>query len=157
MSDVEDDFQQHSGGLDEEHEEEEEEEEVEHPPKKDRRRYDADEEDEDEEDEEEEEEGESEDEEGGQRGRRVAQPTQTRRGDPTIIPWAREIGVDPQKMHVMQTSLFRMPEEERALKALNEPPSRRRLLLTSSLSRKHSRDSEGDGLRADSQQVRRYS
>ena len=114
-------------------------------------------EDEDEEDEEEEEEGESEDEEGGQRGRRVAQPTQMRRGDPTIIPWAREIGVDPQKMHVMQTSLFRMPEEERALKALNEPPSRRRLLLTSSLSRKHSRDSEGDGLRADSQQVRRYS
>ncbi|CDO77082.1 hypothetical protein BN946_scf184473.g26 [Trametes cinnabarina] len=74
-------------------------------------------------------------------------------GDPTIIPWAREIGVDPQKMHVMQTSLFRMPEEERALKALNQPQSsRKRLLLTSNLSRKHSRDSEGEGLRADSRQ-----
>ena len=137
-------------------EEQEEEEENEEQDEEDEEEDEED-EDEDEEDEEEEEEGESEDEEGGQRGRRVAQPTQTRRGDPTIIPWAREIGVDPQKMHVMQTSLFRMPEEERALKALNEPPSRRRLLLTSSLSRKHSRDSEGDGLRADSQQVRRYS
>lgn len=75
-------------------------------------------------------------------------------GDPTIIPWAREIGVDPQKMHVMQTSLFRMPEEEKALKALNQPQSRKRLLLTSNLSRKHSRDSEGEGQRADSRQVR---
>ncbi|KAI8976665.1 nuclear protein 96-domain-containing protein [Trametes punicea] len=73
-------------------------------------------------------------------------------GDPTIIPWAREIGVDPQKMHVMQTSLFRMPEEEKALKALNEPQARRRLLLPSNLSRKHSRDSDGEGLRADSRQ-----
>lgn len=75
-------------------------------------------------------------------------------GDTTIIPWAREIGVDPQKMHVMQTSLFRMPEEERALKALNQPQSRKRLLLPSTLSRKHSRDSEGEGYRADSRQVR---
>ncbi|EIW55247.1 uncharacterized protein TRAVEDRAFT_130647 [Trametes versicolor FP-101664 SS1] len=73
-------------------------------------------------------------------------------GDTTIIPWAREIGVDPQKMHVMQTSLFRMPEEERALKALNQPQSRKRLLLPSTLSRKHSRDSEGEGYRADSRQ-----
>ncbi|RPD56020.1 hypothetical protein L227DRAFT_509201 [Lentinus tigrinus ALCF2SS1-6] len=117
---------------------------------------DTDDDEEEDEEEEGEEEGDSEDEdedEGGQRGRRVAQPAQAQRGDPTIIPWAREIGVDPQKMHVMQTSLFRMPEEERALKALNEPPSRRRLLITSSsLSRKHSRDSEGDGLRADSRQ-----
>ncbi|KAI9069844.1 hypothetical protein FKP32DRAFT_1586561 [Trametes sanguinea] len=75
------------------------------------------------------------------------------RGDPTIIPWARELGVDPQKMHVMQTSLFRLPEEERALKALNQPqPSRKRLLLPTNLSRKHSRDSDGEGLRADSRQ-----
>ncbi|KAI0642596.1 nuclear protein 96-domain-containing protein [Trametes meyenii] len=73
-------------------------------------------------------------------------------GDPTIIPWARQIGVDPQKMHVMQTSLFRMPEEEKALRALNQPQPRKRLLLTSNLSRKHSRDSEGEGLRADSRQ-----
>ncbi|EJF57390.1 hypothetical protein DICSQDRAFT_157411 [Dichomitus squalens LYAD-421 SS1] len=90
------------------------------------------------------------------RGRRSAQPTRaqlSRQGDPTIIPWAREIGVDPQKMHVMQTSLFRMPEEERVLKALNEPQPRRKLLqLKSALTRKHSRDSEGEGLRADSRQ-----
>ena len=82
---------------------------------------------------------------GGGRGHPVV--------DSTIIPWAREIGVDPQKMHVMQTSLFRMPEEERALKALNEPLSRRKLLLPSSRARKHSRDSEGEGHRADSRQV----
>ncbi|RDX47214.1 hypothetical protein OH76DRAFT_1354468 [Lentinus brumalis] len=112
-----------------------------------------DDEDDDEEEEEEETGSESEaEEEGGQQRRRGAQPVQTRHGDPTIIPWAREIGVDPQKMHVMQTSLFRMPEEEKALKALNEPHPRRRLILTSNLSRKHSRDSEGDGLRADSRQ-----
>ncbi|KAI0716436.1 nuclear protein 96-domain-containing protein [Earliella scabrosa] len=117
------------------------------------------EEDEEEEDEEEEnEEGEDEDsgsEDDGRRGRGGAQPSRTRRGppgDPTLTPWAREIGVEAQKMHVMQASLFRMPEEERALKALNQPPSRRKLLVTSSLSRKHSRDSEGDGLRADSRQ-----
>ena len=76
-------------------------------------------------------------------------------GNPTIIPWAQRVGVDAQKMHVMQTSLFRMPEEERALKALNEPQPRRKLLqLKSALTRKHSRDSEGEGLRADSRQVR---
>ncbi len=120
---------------------------------------DEDDEDDDEDDDEEEEEEETgsaseAEEEGGQQRRRGAQPVQTRHGDPTIIPWAREIGVDPQKMHVMQTSLFRMPEEEKALKALNEPHPRRRLILTSNLSRKHSRDSEGDGLRADSRQVR---
>ncbi|KAI0332827.1 hypothetical protein GY45DRAFT_1245970 [Cubamyces sp. BRFM 1775] len=104
------------------------------------------------------EESEEEESEDDTRGRRTLQLKPGARGqrgppgDPTIIPWAREIGVDPQKMHVMQTSLFRMPEEERALKALNQPQSRRRLLLTSNLSRKHSRDSEGDGLRADSRQ-----
>ncbi|KAI0739083.1 nuclear protein 96-domain-containing protein [Daedaleopsis nitida] len=97
-------------------------------------------------------EGEEEDRQRGRGGTHTSQTRQGPRGDPTIIPWAREIGVDPQKMHVMQTSLFRMPEEERALKALNQPQSRRKLLLTSSLNRKHSRDSEGDGLRADSRQ-----
>src|ERR1700683_3693957 len=30
------------------------------------------------------------------------------RGDPTSIPWAQQLRVDAQKMHVMQTSLFRM-------------------------------------------------
>ncbi|KAF8893231.1 hypothetical protein CPB84DRAFT_1848696 [Gymnopilus junonius] len=41
-------------------------------------------------------------------------------GDPNIIPWAQHVGVDAQKMHVMQTSLFRMEEEAAALKAASE-------------------------------------
>ena len=118
----------------------------------------SEEEEEEEEDAEEDDESEDSEEDGRRRGRNSAQPPRgqlSRQGDPTIIPWAREIGVDPQKMHVMQTSLFRMPEEERALKALNEPQPRRKLLqLKSALTRKHSRDSEGEGLRADSRQVR---
>ncbi|KAH9941590.1 nuclear protein 96-domain-containing protein [Epithele typhae] len=84
--------------------------------------------------------------------RQRQQTRQASRVDPTITPWARQLGVDPQKMHVMQAALFRMPEEERALKAMNEAqPSKKRLLLPSR-ARKHSRDSEGDGLRADSRQ-----
>ncbi|OBZ67690.1 Nuclear pore complex protein Nup98-Nup96, partial [Grifola frondosa] len=69
--------------------------------------------------------------------------------DPTIIPWAREIGVEAQKMHVMQTSMFRMPEEDAVLRTLNEPQSRGKDAL---LHRKHSRDSEGDGARGESLQ-----
>jgi nuclear pore complex protein Nup98-Nup96 len=74
--------------------------------------------------------------------------------DPSIIPWARHVGVEPQKMHVMQTSLFRMPEEAAALENATQP---RRLLshLTNiNMPRKHSRDSDGEGLRVDLQQVR---
>ncbi|CAA7267293.1 unnamed protein product [Cyclocybe aegerita] len=80
-------------------------------------------------------------------------------GDPTIIPWAQHVGVDAQKMHVMQTSLFRMPEEAAALKAMNQPPKAKgpaiRLDLGSkgqSVNRKHSRDSDGEGLRMDSRE-----
>ncbi|KAI9465711.1 nuclear protein 96-domain-containing protein [Lactarius psammicola] len=70
-----------------------------------------------------------------------------RRGNASIIPWAQRIGVDPQKMHVMQASLFRAPETAEALKQLNaEKPDRARL-TPNGLHRKHSRDSEGDGLR----------
>ena len=81
------------------------------------------------------------------------------RGDPTIIPWAQHVGVDAQKMHVMQTAFFRAPEEAAALKSLNEPtkgPSRIRLEVhrNAKVNRKHSRDSEGDGLRLDSREVR---
>ncbi|KAF8962583.1 nuclear protein 96-domain-containing protein [Flammula alnicola] len=89
-------------------------------------------------------------------------PPRTRtnaRGDPTIIPWAQHVGVDAQKMHVMQTSLFRMPEEAAALKSLNEPTKARtpgvRLdvnLKNQAMSRKHSRDSDGEGLRLDSRE-----
>ncbi|KAH7923076.1 hypothetical protein BV22DRAFT_1036756 [Leucogyrophana mollusca] len=70
------------------------------------------------------------------------------RGDASVIPWARHVGVDAQKMHVMQTSLFRMPEEAALLKSLNHP-TRSRFQLLPTVNRKHSRDSEGDGLRLD--------
>ncbi|EDR08209.1 uncharacterized protein LACBIDRAFT_297625 [Laccaria bicolor S238N-H82] len=84
-------------------------------------------------------------------------PRQHVNGNPTIIPWAQQIGVDAQKMHVMQTSLFRMPEAA-ALRALNQPTrpqqtTRQNLVLPAqSLNRKHSRDSDGDGLRFDSRE-----
>lgn len=85
-------------------------------------------------------------------------PRQHVNGNPTIIPWAQQIGVDAQKMHVMQTSLFRMPEAAalRALDQLTRPQqtTRQNLVLPAqSLNRKHSRDSDGDGLRFDSQEV----
>ncbi|KAG5220771.1 ubiquitin-conjugating enzyme [Salix suchowensis] len=48
-------------------------------------------------------------------------PTRARVGDPSLIPWAQQVGVDAQKMLVMQTSLFRMPEEAAALKEIEKP------------------------------------
>lgn len=90
-------------------------------------------------------------------------PAKTRlnnpRDDPTIIPWAKHVGVDAQTMHVMQTSLFRMPEEAAALKALQQVPKPMttvRLDVSTrnqTVNRKHSRDSDGDGLRIDSREV----
>ncbi|KAF8069104.1 nuclear protein 96-domain-containing protein [Lyophyllum atratum] len=82
----------------------------------------------------------------------VSPPPPRTRGDPTIIPWAQHIGVDAQKMHVMQTSLFRMPEEAAALKALNQPSRTNLRVPLQPLNRKHSRDSDGDGLRTDSRE-----
>ncbi|KAG6899672.1 hypothetical protein C0993_008026 [Termitomyces sp. T159_Od127] len=78
-------------------------------------------------------------------------PPPRARGDPTLTSWAQHVGVDAQKMHVMQTSLFRVPEEAAALKALNQPqPSRPSLRVPlQPLNRKHSRDSDGDGFRPD--------
>ena len=77
-----------------------------------------------------------------------------RRGDPSIIPWAQRIGIDPQKMHVMHASFF--PGPESAAEALRhssaEKPNRTRL-TPNGLHRKHSRDSEGDGLRAATREV----
>lgn len=70
----------------------------------------------------------------------------------TVASWAGRVGIDAQKMHVMQTSLFRMPEEAAALQAMNQP-MRSRFKLSPTVSRKHSRDSVGDG-RLDSQEVR---
>jgi nuclear pore complex protein Nup98-Nup96 len=71
-----------------------------------------------------------------------------RRGDPSIIPWAQRIGIDPQKMHVMHASFFPGPESAETAKQLNaEKPDRARW-TPNGLHRKHSRESEGDGLRA---------
>lgn len=92
-------------------------------------------------------------------------PPPRQRNNPTIIPWAQQIGVDAQKMHVMQASLFRMPEEAAAMKAaaaaaattnnptLSKPPTKSRLQLPKHMSRKHSRDSDGDGPRMESREV----
>ncbi|KAG6804864.1 hypothetical protein H0H93_006487, partial [Arthromyces matolae] len=56
-------------------------------------------------------------------------------------------------MHVMQTSLFRVPEEAAALKALNEPqPPRPSLRVPLQMNRKHSRESDADVLRIDSRE-----
>ncbi|KZP25015.1 hypothetical protein FIBSPDRAFT_856394 [Athelia psychrophila] len=72
------------------------------------------------------------------------------RGDPTIIPRAKQVGVDAQRMHVMQTSLFRQPEEAAAMRANKTVLSSKRLqLLPQPINRKHSRESDGDGLRVD--------
>ena len=70
--------------------------------------------------------------------------------DPSLIPRAQQLGVEPQRMHVMQASLFRTEDDAEGV-----PTRRRPLALSSSLSltRKHSRDSDGEGLRQDSQQV----
>ena len=70
--------------------------------------------------------------------------------DTSLIPRAQQLGVEPQRMHVMQASLFR-PEDD----AEGVPIRHKALALSSSLSlsRKHSRDSDGEGLRQDSQQV----
>ncbi|THV04722.1 hypothetical protein K435DRAFT_746502 [Dendrothele bispora CBS 962.96] len=72
--------------------------------------------------------------------------------DPTIIPRAHTVGIDAQRMHVMQTSLFRMPEEAAALKAMSKPARTSLRPLDQHLNRKHSRDSDGDGLRLESRE-----
>ena len=94
-------------------------------------------------------------------------PSKTRlnnpRDDPTIIPWAKHVGVDAQTMHVMQTSLFRMPEEAAALKALQQAPKPMTTVRldasarNQTVNRKHSRDSDGDGLKIDSREVGSFS
>jgi nuclear pore complex protein Nup98-Nup96 len=76
-----------------------------------------------------------------------------RRGDPSVIPWAQRIGIDPQKMHVMHASLFPRPESAEAVKQLSVDKPDRMRLTPNGLHRKHSRDSEGDGLRAATQEV----
>ncbi|KAH7886919.1 nuclear protein 96-domain-containing protein [Phlebopus sp. FC_14] len=69
---------------------------------------------------------------------------ENQRPESLAVPWAKHVGVDAQKMHVMQTSLFRMPEEAAALQAISRP-LRPRFRLSPTVGRKHSRDSLGDG------------
>jgi len=81
------------------------------------------------------------------------------RGDTSIIPWAQQIGVDSQRMHVMQASLFRNQEEAAVLKAVTQVvkpkgPAARLEADVRTTSRKHRRDSEGDAMRYDSREVR---
>jgi nuclear pore complex protein Nup98-Nup96 len=76
-----------------------------------------------------------------------------RRVDPSIIPWAQRIGIDPQKMHVMHASLFPGRESTEALKQLNTEQTDRTRLTPNGLHRKHSRDSEGEGLRTATREV----
>lgn len=74
--------------------------------------------------------------------------------DPSLIPRAQQLGMEPQRMHVMQASLFRAEDDVEGA-----PIRHKALALSSSLSlaRKHSRDSDGEGLRQDSQPVRHTS
>ncbi|TFY59543.1 hypothetical protein EVG20_g7759 [Dentipellis fragilis] len=75
-------------------------------------------------------------------------PPPDARRDQGIIPWAQKIGVDAHKLHVMQASLFRMPEEAAALQVLSSEKSERlQLVLPGTQPRKHNRDSEGDATR----------
>jgi len=65
--------------------------------------------------------------------------------DPPTIPRAQQLGVDVQKMNVMQTSLFRMPEQAAALKALQEGTAYWNLTPPSMTQpRKHGRELDAD-------------
>lgn len=68
--------------------------------------------------------------------------------DPPTIPQAQKLGVDMQKMNVMQTSLFRMPEQAAALKVLQQgKTSWKRLNLappSMTQPRKHGREPDPD-------------
>lgn len=75
------------------------------------------------------------------------------RSDPSITPWAREIGVESQKMHVMQASFFRASEDAAAFHAAAQssptryrPGSRKTLHIPGSVSTaaKHAREPEMD-------------
>jgi nuclear pore complex protein Nup98-Nup96 len=60
--------------------------------------------------------------------------------DLSVIPRAQQIGVDAQKMHSMQASLFRVPEEAEALRQLNAVrPSVKRFSLAPLDPRVHAR------------------
>ncbi|KAL0959899.1 hypothetical protein HGRIS_011566 [Hohenbuehelia grisea] len=89
---------------------------------------------------------------GGSR-RASASPPPTNRVDPTLTPFAQHVGVDSQRMMVMQTSLFRMPEEAAAIKATNKSAPRNVTLQPPVRpTRKHPRESDSDFHRVDSRE-----
>jgi nuclear pore complex protein Nup98-Nup96 len=63
----------------------------------------------------------------------------------------RNMDFDPQRMQVMQSSLFRMPEESAAMRAMDSQANARKGAF---LNRKHSRDSDGESMRQDWRGVR---
>jgi len=77
--------------------------------------------------------------------------------DPTVIPWAQQIGLDAAKVKQMQASMFK-DHDVGGAGSTSKPGAGQKYKLpvvkSFSLQRKHSRDSEGDGLRHDSQEVR---
>lgn len=79
-----------------------------------------------------------------------------RRSKSQPIPWPQQLGLAPQTVHVKQTSLFRAPEEEQAMRAQQSTrtkPGQPHITWMNGLQRKHSRESDGD-LRLAPQEVR---
>ncbi|KAF8895957.1 nuclear protein 96-domain-containing protein [Mucidula mucida] len=71
--------------------------------------------------------------------------------EPSLPP--QMAALDAQRIRVMQTSLFRMPEEAENMRAMMNMPEQRALrVLQPHLNRKHSRDSDGDGMRVDARE-----
>ncbi|KAK0458108.1 nuclear protein 96-domain-containing protein [Desarmillaria tabescens] len=71
---------------------------------------------------------------------------------PPLPPASSRLGFDAQRMHVMQTSFFRMPEEAENIRAMMQDVPQPTLRVQNTLNRKHSRDSDGDGLRFESRE-----
>ncbi|PBK68785.1 hypothetical protein ARMSODRAFT_957867 [Armillaria solidipes] len=75
------------------------------------------------------------------------------RDDRPPLPTApSRLDLDAQRMHVMQTSFFRMPEEAENIRAMMQDVPQPTLRVHNTLNRKHSRDSDGDGLRFESRE-----
>ncbi|KAJ4000271.1 nuclear protein 96-domain-containing protein [Lentinula boryana] len=105
---------------------------------------DEDEEDEEEEEEDDDEEEEEEEEETDSGSSSEMQEDELQVSKDQNLAARAQIGrVDSQRMHVMQTSLFRMPEEAAALKAMNQIADSSLRRPTPTL-RKHGRESDGD-------------
>ncbi|GJJ14892.1 hypothetical protein Clacol_009162 [Clathrus columnatus] len=66
---------------------------------------------------------------------------QRRKTSAPLPSWPEQLGLEPHRLHVMQASLFRAPEEKERDKLVKVGTPSSKLL------RKHSRSSEGDGLR----------